>query len=140
MSSAYLYKGHHFILALTMHFLYTLLSVSTAMGAIPRPRPDDPSTRLTSCSRHLPESTKTVAALVDNYAQVVGNYSDALAKAFLADDFTDMSDSINVLASQPLGDFTFPSKQAFMSSQAAQPKIPLVVTGTYAVAEQDCSD
>lgn len=88
---------------------------------------------LLSCSRALENSPNTVAALVDNYAQVVGNYTEALAQSFLSDTFKDTSDSINVLAGIPLGSVTFPSKQAFMASQATQPKIPVVPTGTYAV-------
>lgn len=116
-----------------MRFSFALLFASTALGAASGPRSGAPRNRLTSCSKYLPESPKTVAALVNDYAQVVGNYSDALASFFLADSFTDVSDSINTLASLPLGDVTFSSKQAFMASQATQPKIPLVVTGTYAV-------
>lgn len=77
----------------------------------------------------------TATALVDNYAQVVGNYSEALAQFFLSEDFKDTSDSINVFAGMPLGTVTFPSKQAFMDSQATQPKIPVAVTGTYAVTQ-----
>jgi hypothetical protein len=56
-----------------------------------------------------------------------------LASSFLAEGFTDVSDSINALAGLPLGNVTFSSKQAFMASQESQPKIPLVVTGTHAV-------
>ncbi|KKY35353.1 hypothetical protein UCDDA912_g04629 [Diaporthe ampelina] len=91
------------------------------------------STTFASSLGALEQNPKTVAALVDNYAQVVGNYSEALAQYFLYEDFEDFSDSINVLAGIPLGSVTFPSKQAFMASQATQPKIPVVVTGTYAV-------
>jgi hypothetical protein len=88
---------------------------------------------LLSCSKALEHNPKTVAALVDSYAQVVGNYSEALAQSFLFEDFKDISDSINVLAGIPLGSVTFPSKQAFMASQETQLKIPVLVTGTYAV-------
>ena len=77
---------------------------------------------LLSCSKALEHNPRTVAALVDSYAQVVGNYSEALAQSFLFEDFKDMSDSINVLAGIPLGSVTFPSKQAFMASQETQPK------------------
>lgn len=59
-----------------------------------------------------------MAALVDDYAQVVGNYSDALASTFLSEGFIDIFSSINALENQPLGDVTISSKQAFMASQA----------------------
>lgn len=120
-----------------MRFSSIFLFVSTAMGAaLESPRSSSSissSSCLTSCPRALAENSKTVAALVHNYAQVVGNYSDALASSFLADGFTDVSDSINALAGLPLGNTTFLSKQAFMASQETEPKIPLVVTGIYAV-------
>jgi hypothetical protein len=71
--------------------------------------------------------------VVSQYSQLIGNYSDALAESFLADSFTDTSDSINVLTNAPLGSVTFPSKQVFMSVQAGQPKTPLVVQSVNAV-------
>ncbi|KAF3765183.1 hypothetical protein M406DRAFT_243610, partial [Cryphonectria parasitica EP155] len=71
--------------------------------------------------------------LAEAYAALIGNYTAALAQSFLADNFTDTSDSINALAGFPLGSVTFSSKQAFMDSQASQPGIPLVVTATSAV-------
>ncbi|ROV93834.1 hypothetical protein VMCG_08772 [Cytospora schulzeri] len=118
-----------------MRFYLPLLFIPTALGAALETRPGSSSSRLTSCSKALPESPKTVAALVNNYAEVVGNYSDALASSFLAEGFTDVSSSINAIAGLPLENATFPSKQAFMASQETQPKIPLVVTGTYAVTQ-----
>lgn len=118
-----------------MRFSTVFLFASAALGAPPGPQqgPSSGSGGVTSCSRALPKYPETVAALVNSYAQVVGNYTDALASAFLASDFTDVSDSINTLAGLPLGGATFSSKQAFMASQEAQPRIPLAVTGTYAV-------
>lgn len=116
-----------------MRFSSVLAFASAVLGAWLDPQQDSSGGKVTSCSRALIRYPKTVATLVDNYAQVVGNYSDALADSFLAADFTDVSDSINVLAGLPLGSTTFPSKQAFMASQETEPKIPLVVTGTYAV-------
>lgn len=111
-------------------FLFISTAVSSSLG---NGRSPGPSGGLLSCSRALEHNPKTVAVLVDNYAEVIGNYSEALAQSFLFEDFKDISDSINILAGIPLGSVTFPSKQAFMASQATQPKIPVVVTGTYAV-------
>lgn len=90
---------------------------------------------LTSCSHALESSPKTVSLLVDAYAQLIGNYSDALADAFLADNFSDTSASINYLAGLDLTAVTFPSKAAFKASQATQPKIPLVVSTINAVTK-----
>lgn len=117
-----------------MQFSSLFLFISTALGSgLGFDRSSPSSGALLSCSKALEYNPKTVAALVDNYAQVVGNYSEALAQSYLFKDFNDTSDSINILAGIPLGSVTFPSKQAFMASQATQPKIPVVVTGTYAV-------
>lgn len=91
------------------------------------------SNSLSSCLHPLETSPKTVALLVDNYAQLIGNYSDALANAYLADNFSDTSASINALAGIDLSAVTFPSKAAFMASQETQPKIPLVVSTINAV-------
>lgn len=115
---------------LTLIFLFAFTTCAWSLG---HGRSPASSGGLLSCSKALEQNPKTVAALVDNYAQVVGNYSEALAQSFLFADFKDTSDSINVLAGIPLGSTTFPSKQAFMASQATQPKIPVVVNGTYAV-------
>ena len=117
-----------------MRFSPVFLFVSTTLASsLGYGRASQTSGGLLSCSNALEHNPKTVAALVDSYAQVVGNYSEALAQSYLFKDFKDTSDSINALAGIPLGSVTFPSKQAFMASQATQPKIPVVVTGTYAV-------
>lgn len=112
--------------------------LTTALGASPPSRSfpirrGSSSSSLTSCSRALESSPKTVDLLIEDYAQLIGNYSDALAKAFLADNFTDTSASINYLAGNDLDAVTFPSKAAFMASQETQPQIPLVVTTINAV-------
>ncbi|PSR79701.1 hypothetical protein BD289DRAFT_348892, partial [Coniella lustricola] len=79
--------------------------------------------------------------LAQAYAQVIGNYTDEFAQAFIADDFTDTSDSINVLAGIPIGSVTFSSKQAFMAAQAALPAVPLQITSARAlVADEDCDE
>lgn len=117
-----------------MRFTSVFLLISTTLASsLGHGRSPPSSGGLLSCSKALDHNPQTVAALVNNYAQVVGNYSEALAQSFLFKDFKDTSDSINVLAGIPLGSVTFPSKQAFIASQATQPKIPVVVTGTYAV-------
>ncbi|KAI3398118.1 hypothetical protein diail_9871 [Diaporthe ilicicola] len=117
-----------------MRFSRVLLLIPTALASVPGYAGTSSSSGgLLSCSKALEFNNDTVAALVNGYAQVVGNYSEALAQSFLYKDFKDTSESINVLAGIPLNATTFPSKQAFMASQATQPKIPVVAAGTYAV-------
>ncbi|KAK4119574.1 hypothetical protein N657DRAFT_581440, partial [Parathielavia appendiculata] len=66
--------------------------------------------------------------LVAAYVRMISGWNDADAK-YLADDFRDTSDSINILAGIPLGGPTFPTKQAFIDHQHTQPdNLPLVVT------------
>lgn len=91
------------------------------------------TTTTTSCTKALESNPQTVTALVNDYAQLIGNYSDALATIYLADGFTDTSGSINSLAGNSPGAVTFPSKAAFMGYQETAAKIPLVVTATSAV-------
>lgn len=75
-----------------------------------------------------------VTTLVNDYAQLIGNYTSALGERFVADSgFTDTSDSINALASLPLGSTTFANKTAFLANQESQAKIPLEVTSVNAV-------
>lgn len=109
------------------------LLASTALGAtFPRGggggEPQHPS-----CPA-LEKGAPIVSALVDDYAQLIGNYSADLGERFLADEgFTDTSDSINALAGIPLGSTTFANKTAFLQNQESQPKIPFVVTSVNAV-------
>lgn len=119
----------------------TTTLLTTALGAVPRSSSplvrqegdDGNNNTPPSCPRPLAASPQTVSLLVDRYAQLIGNYSDTLADAFLADDFSDTSASINALAGLDLSAVTFPSKAAFMASQATQPPIPLVVATVNAV-------
>lgn len=109
--------------------LFTLaLFASAALGASLSPRG-----RSSSC-RPLEAGSHVVATLVDDYAQLIGNFTPALSDRFVADaGFTDTSDSINALAGLPLGSTTFASKATFVANQASQAKIPLVVTSISAV-------
>jgi hypothetical protein len=54
--------------------------------------------------------------LVDAYVRMIRGWKDEDAK-YLAESFTDWSDSINILAGKPLGSVTFPSKAAFVKKQ-----------------------
>lgn len=83
----------------------------------------DHASSTSSCSGRgsgLNQNIDTVALLVAEYAQLIGNYTDALGESYLADDFTDTSGSINSLAGLPLGNVTFPSKAAFMANQVSR--------------------
>lgn len=115
-----------------MHFFSLTLLLSTALGASLTPRVG-PRGESTSC-RPLEAASQTVTALVNDYSQLIGNYTDALGERFLADSgFSDTSDSINALAGIPLGSTTFANKTAFLANQATQAAIPLVVTSVNAV-------
>lgn len=116
-----------------MLFLSLALFTTAALGADLEPRGTSPL----ACSGSKPglqPNTKTVSTLVSSYAQLIGNYTDALGQSFVSDSgFTDTSGSINALAGLPLDAVTFSSKAAFMANQETQPKIPLVVTSVNAV-------
>jgi hypothetical protein len=68
-----------------------------------------------------------VDTLVNAYVRMISKWNDTDAK-YLADNFVDTSDSINILAGIPLGSPTFPTKQAFIDHQHTQvspsPPIP----------------
>lgn len=116
-----------------MRFSALSLLASTALGASFAPRGGKPQPPSPSCQPLLAGSP-IVTTLVNDYAQLIGNYTSALGERFLADtDFADTSDSISALASIPLGSTTFGSKAAFMANQETQAKIPLVVTSINAV-------
>lgn len=70
---------------------------------------------------------KSAKALVDGFVSLITNYNAATADALLAKDFTDTSDSINVMTGTPLGSATFPSKEAFKAGQGSQPQVPMTV-------------
>lgn len=65
-----------------------------------------------------------VDSLVGAYVSLLSNYTDATANEYLVPDFTDTSDSINILAGNALGSVTFGSKQAFMQKEEAQVSLP----------------
>lgn len=110
-----------------MHFLTIALLVPATFGAVLAPRGGNDCEPLES-------KAAIVNTLVNDYAQLIGNYTPALGQSFLSDTgFTDTSDSINALANLTLGSTTFPSKAAFLANQATQPKIPLVVKTVNAV-------
>ncbi|KAK8040046.1 hypothetical protein PG993_008457 [Apiospora rasikravindrae] len=111
-----------------MRLLASLFFTTVVSGACAAPHPEAGDSHGGKCL-----TQPAVKEITDNYAQVIGNYTDSLADKFISDDFTDTSDSINVLAQQPLGSVTFPSKAAFKAGQSQLPKIPLVVKSVNAV-------
>lgn len=86
-----------------------------------------------SCAS-LQNNQELVAQLVVDYANLIGDYSDALGESYLADDFTDTSGSINALAGLPLDSVTFPSKAAFMANQVCVVALALACAHTHAQA------
>jgi len=93
-----------------------------------------------SCFGVTAAPTPTATCLTDAQAtNIVNQFASLLinpaspdfvrtAIALLADDFTDTSDSIDILAGIPLGVTTFPSKDAFIGGQGQQPPIPSLQT------------
>lgn len=116
-----------------MRFLTLALLAPAALSASLAAPPDKNVEGQQHCPP-LETNPTTVTTLVNNYAQLIGNYTPALGQRFLADTgFTDTSDSINALANLTLGSTTFNSKAAFLANQATQPRVPLLVTSVNAV-------
>lgn len=110
-----------------MRFIVSFLFTTVVSGACASPYPQAGGGYGKCLDRRAVNETKT------NYAEVIGNYTPELADRFLSDAFQDTSDSINVLAGNPLGSVTFPNKAAFKAGQSQLPKIPLVVKSVDAV-------
>lgn len=72
-------------------------------------------------------TSTTAGDLVTKFASLITNYTDSVADALLSDNFTDTSNSINMLGGYPLDGYTFASKAAFKAGQGSQPKIPFNV-------------
>lgn len=105
------------------------LGASLAMAAPPLlPVLDDASLILAARSVGDCLSDSTARQVAADYASLIGAYTDAKANAMLTDDFSEMSDSINIIAHKPLGSVTFPTKKAFMNEVVHQPAIPVDVT------------
>jgi hypothetical protein len=111
-----------------MKMLTTLLTLALAATTLSSPLTprQTPTTCLTK-----PEATH----LVSVYAKLISNYTDADCIQYCAEDFVDISDSINTFLNQPLGGPTFASKSIFMAAQNLNPPFPLVVDSIDAV---DC--
>ncbi|KIX92953.1 uncharacterized protein Z520_11226 [Fonsecaea multimorphosa CBS 102226] len=78
-------------------------------------------------------SSAAASSVVNGFGSLLTAYTNATANSLLASDFTDTSDSINVLAGYPLGSTTFPSKLAFELGQGSEPAIGFSVLGIDAV-------
>lgn len=75
----------------------------------------------------------TANNLVTGFAGLLTNYQKANADALLTSDFTDTSDSINILAGIPLGSTTFGSRDDFEAGQSQQPAIGFQVLSIDAI-------
>lgn len=64
-----------------------------------------------------------VDKLVNAYTRIISNWNEADAK-YLASNFRDTSDSINILAGIPLGSATFPTKDAFLEHMRTNVRSP----------------
>ncbi|KAL1877940.1 hypothetical protein Daus18300_002294 [Diaporthe australafricana] len=78
----------------------------------------------------------SVATLVDGYTYLLekplGPDFNSTAEAILSDKFQVFSDSILTLSQRPFGQPAYPSKQAYIDSQAQTPPLPVVTTlGTF---------
>ncbi|KAJ9133993.1 hypothetical protein NKR23_g10428 [Pleurostoma richardsiae] len=74
-------------------------------------------------------------SIVDVYQRLIANYTSDDCDKYCADEFVDVSDSINTFLNQPLGGPTFATKEIFMEAQTYNPPFPLVVESVDAV---DC--
>ncbi|RMD39366.1 hypothetical protein DV735_g5769, partial [Chaetothyriales sp. CBS 134920] len=75
--------------------------------------------------------------LVTQFVSLLTNFDAAVATNLLSSvSFADTSDSINGLAGIPLGTVTFPSAQAFIYGQGAQPAIDVNVTAIETITPQ----
>jgi hypothetical protein len=111
-----------------MQILSLLLLAGTALSAAIIPRDDSLQKRC------LAIDSTAVSTIEYEFAQLIGNFSNATAEKFLADDFKgDSSDSINILIGKPLGSLTFTTKQNFIDEQQQVPLIPLNILQTNAV-------
>jgi hypothetical protein len=106
----------------------TVLAAASTVAAAAHParsgRPTSTASAVTSTPTHVQCLTNSTATyLADGYGSLLTAYTNATAKAILASDFTDTSDSINWLAGIPLGGYTFSSLAAFIAGQGTQPPI-----------------
>ncbi|KKY39777.1 hypothetical protein UCDDA912_g00202 [Diaporthe ampelina] len=74
----------------------------------------------------------SVDTLVNGYTYLLekplGPDFNSTAEAILSDKFSVLSDSILTLSQRPLGQPAYPSKQAYIDSQAQTPPLPVVDT------------
>lgn len=129
----------------------TVLAVAGIAAAVPLAEPQygRPSSAPTSASSYNPYSGGPPAAsspapscltsadatsLVNSFQSLISNYTLATAEKVLTSDFTDTSDSINMMAGYPLGSTTFPSKAAFEAGQGSQQAVPMSILAIDSVA------
>jgi len=76
---------------------------------------------------------ETGVAIVDIWASTLTNFNAGVATNLLAPTFQDTSASINFLIGAPLDGVTFPSPQAYIAGQGAQPPIGFTILSIDAV-------
>jgi hypothetical protein len=81
-----------------------------------------------------------VEELVDAYDRIISAWNDADA-VYLADEFRDTSDSINILAGIPLGSATFPTKDAFLYHMQTQARfaLPLLFLSIHKISDESAT-
>jgi hypothetical protein len=72
-------------------------------------------------------------AIETQWVSTLTNFDAAVAENLLYPQLVDTSDSINYIAGQPLGGPTFPSAQAYIQGQGAQPPIGFTILATDAI-------
>ena len=103
-----------------MRFFTSLAVLSLAAVGLASPVDTDAAID----ARHSPcLNSGDIDKLVDAYKRIISNWNDADAK-YLADNFRDTSDSINILAGIPLGSDTFPNKAAFLNHMQTNVRPP----------------
>lgn len=103
--------------------LATLVGSALASPVVVERRMEAPS----NCWCLSAEGAQQAADIFQNLIQ---NYSDELALSALTEDFVDYSSAVNIIINRgnaepkPLVEATFAGREAFMSAQGSQPKIP----------------
>ncbi|KAH7028097.1 uncharacterized protein B0I36DRAFT_365211 [Microdochium trichocladiopsis] len=110
---------------------FTLTIVSAILAAVAMASPSVPRGDGDSVSDASYGDCLTAAGakkVANNYASLIGQYTEAKAQNLLHSGFSETSDSINVLSKKPLGSVTFPTKAAFIAELNKFPVFPLSIT------------
>jgi hypothetical protein len=72
-------------------------------------------------------TTKEMEEMVEIYRQIIAEYTPELGEKYIAEDFVDISDTINTFIHLPLGGPTFPNKTDFLEVQSWNQHFPVEI-------------